>query len=127
MPSLFTKKTNKKSQAVEKKDTEVSKNKVASKNIKISTNKFFACQPLISEKATQGQGFNKYTFLVSQNANKPEVKKFIEHFYNVKVQDVNMGKKFFSPKAFRQKTFQKKPMKKAVVTLKEGHKIEFNI
>jgi len=87
----------------------------------------FFCDPYITEKATLDKEGNKYHFLVSKKANKIEIKKFIEKFYNVKVADVNISKKFFSPVNFRNHISYKAPIKKAIVTLKPGQKIEFNI
>ena len=67
---------------------------------------------------------NKYVFKVSPRANKNEVKKAIEEVYGVKVEkinNINIPRK----KRVRGRTEGWKPgYKKAVVTLKEGDKID---
>ncbi len=67
---------------------------------------------------------NKYAFLVSMKANKIEIKKAVEDIYKVKVDTVRTlimnGKK----KRVRYKEGQTPDRKKAIVTLKEGHKID---
>ncbi len=87
----------------------------------------FSCQPHLTEKSTAQRESGKYTFLVGINTNKIEIKRFIEKFYNVKVSDVNISKKFFSPTNFRNEISKKSPVKKAIVTLVKGQKIEFNV
>jgi large subunit ribosomal protein L23 len=108
-----------------KKTTEI-KAKDPNKAPKFSHN-HFTCQPYLTEKTTEQRETGKYTFMVSNNTNKIEVKRFIEKFYNVKVAEVNISHKFFSPVNFRGKESKKSPVKKAIVTLKEGQKIEFNV
>ncbi len=81
-------------------------------------------EPHISEKATILSEKSKYTFKVYSNANKPEIKKAVEGIYGVSVLQVNIMK---SPKKKRRlgKTQgYKKAFTKAVVTIKEGQKIE---
>ena len=67
---------------------------------------------------------NKYVFLVDMTANKIEIKKAVEEIYKVKVNDVNTlmirGKK----RRLRYKEGMTPDRKKAVVTLKEGQKID---
>jgi large subunit ribosomal protein L23 len=79
---------------------------------------------LRTEKGTALQPYGKYIFKVSRMANKITIKKSIEKIYNVRVKKVNTiclsGKK-------RRLRFQEgmtASWKKAVVTLKPGHKIE---
>ncbi|MGC8880686.1 MAG: 50S ribosomal protein L23 [Minisyncoccia bacterium] len=78
----------------------------------------------ISEKATDLRGLNKYIFEVERKANKTEVKKVIEKLYNVKVEKINFGILKLKKKRMGQNITQFKPKKKAIVTLKEGNKIE---
>lgn len=80
---------------------------------------------LVTEKASNLMPLNQYCFLVSLKANKNMVRKAVETKYKVKVLKVNIvrlpgKKKFWRGK---EKIFQDK--KKAIVTLKEGYKIEF--
>lgn len=77
-----------------------------------------------TEKGTTLGSFNKYLFCVDSDANKIEIKKAIEEIFKVKVESVNTlfvrGKK----KRIRYKEGMTPDWKKAIVTLKEGHKIE---
>ena len=78
-----------------------------------------------TEKGTAQQAAqNQYTFWVEPNANKIEVAKAIEEIYKVKVKSVNT---LIVPGKLRRVRYQlgKQPdWKKAIVTLKEGQKIE---
>lgn len=84
--------------------------------------------PHITEKAGILVEQNKYIFNVYPNANKSEVKKAIEALYRVKVEKVHMIRS--APKKRRLGRHQgwrqglKKGFKKAIVSLKEGDKIE---
>ncbi len=77
-----------------------------------------------TEKGATLGPFNKYLFCVERDANKIEIKKAIEELFKVKVESVNTlivsGKK----KRIRYKEGRTPDWKKAIVTLKEGHKIE---
>ena len=47
-------------------------------------------KPILSEKVNkQTEKMNRYTFVVSRKANKLEIKKAVEEFYGVQVQNVN--------------------------------------
>ena len=79
----------------------------------------------ITEKGTLLSGQNKYLFKVDPTANKLEIKRAIEDFFKVKVLKVNTMN--YDGKKRRQRTAHtgKKPdWKRAVVTLKEGDKID---
>jgi len=80
--------------------------------------------PLRTEKGTSQLPLNKYVFLVAKAANKTEIKKAVQEIYKVKVESVNtvtvMGKK----KRVRFAEGKKPDWKKAIVTLKQGDKIE---
>ena len=82
----------------------------------------------ITEKAGLLAEQNKYVFRVYPKANKPEVKKSIESLYGVKVESVRIihcaPKKMRLGKREGFKGGLKKGFKKAIVTLKEGDKIE---
>ena len=82
-------------------------------------------RPLVTEKSTAMQELrNQFTFEVSPEANKSEVKKAIETLFKVKVEAVNIvnlpGK--------TRKTFgrpgETPSWKKAIVTLRKGDSIE---
>ncbi|MBN1869936.1 MAG: 50S ribosomal protein L23 [Candidatus Omnitrophica bacterium] len=77
-----------------------------------------------TEKGTRLEPGRKYLFQVAKNVNKIEIKKAIEEIYKVKVQDVNTCIVTGKYKRVRQELGRTTPWKKAIVTLKEGHKIE---
>ena len=67
---------------------------------------------------------NKYTFKVYANSNKPEIKKSVEGIYGVNVLDVNIIKAPHKKRRLGKTQGFKKGFIKAVVTIKEGQKIE---
>jgi len=77
-----------------------------------------------SEKGLAQEPLRKYFFQVSKDANKIEIKKAVEEIYKVKVQAVNTSIVRGKLKRVRQEQGSTTPWKKAVVTLKEGQKIE---
>lgn len=77
-----------------------------------------------TEKGTMLEPDRKYLFHVARNANKIEIKKAIEEIYNVKVEAINTSIVNGKLKRVRQELGRTAPWKKAVVTLKEGQKIE---
>lgn len=77
-----------------------------------------------TEKGTFLEPDRKYLFEVAKKSNKIEIKKAIEEIYKVKVQDVNTSIVRGKLKRVRQEQGKTTPWKKAVVTLKEGQKIE---
>jgi large subunit ribosomal protein L23 len=81
-------------------------------------------QPHISEKGSYLAEINQYVFDIADSANKNEVKKTIAGIYGVNVLSVNMIK--VPPKKRRLGKTQgwRKGYKKAIVTIKEGQKIE---
>jgi large subunit ribosomal protein L23 len=83
-------------------------------------------KPLITEKATLMKGTsNAVQFAVDTRANKKEVREAVEKMFKVKVVDVRTM--IVAGKVKRRgRTVGLRPgWKKAVVTLKEGDKIEF--
>jgi large subunit ribosomal protein L23 len=81
-------------------------------------------QPHISEKATYLADSNKYTFEVSPNYNKHEIKSAVEGVYGVKVLSVNIIKIPAKKRRLGKTQGFRKAFKKAIVTIKEGQKIE---
>lgn len=84
----------------------------------------FVLSPHVTEKASNGGALNKYTFKVAKSSNKIEIKKAVEKLYKVRVDSVNIQN---IPSKFRQvgrHMGTKSGFKKAIVTLKEGQKIE---
>ena len=81
-------------------------------------------EPHISEKATYLGEKNKYVFKIYDNANKPEIKKSIEGIYGVDVLSVNIIKIPAKKRRLGRTEGFKKGYRKAIVTIKEGQKIE---
>lgn len=81
--------------------------------------------PLITERSMALAQTGKYTFVITKQATKPEVKKAVEKLFNVHVQKVltvitkgrtkRVGK--------RREEVHLQPLKKAVVEVKKGEKI----
>ena len=80
--------------------------------------------PLVTEKATMGQEFNQYSFVVSLDASKPEIKAAVEGLFNVKVRAVNTSILKGKVKRFRGHKGKRNDMKKAIVRLQDGHQID---
>lgn len=82
-------------------------------------------RPLVTEKITRLQAEGKYAFEVADGANKLQVKQAVEKAYKVSVTGVNMTTVRGKNKRMGRRIVQTSPWKKAVVTLKQGDKIEF--
>ena len=84
-------------------------------------------RPVITEKNTMLNADGKYLFEVARDANKLDVKRAVEEVFKVEVAAVNVinvhGKERRSPGRRRTSGFTRS-WKKAVVTLKPGHRIE---
>ena len=80
-------------------------------------------KPTITEKSTILQESGKYTFQVSPRANKVEVKEAVEKSFDVTVMDVNITKLHGKRKRYGPRISKKPDIKKAVVTLKSGDRI----
>jgi large subunit ribosomal protein L23 len=81
-------------------------------------------RPLITEKNTELQQVNKYVFEVDRRANKIEIKHAVEKIFKVKVMTVATSNTFGKRVRFGLHYGRRPNVKKAVVTLKEGDKIE---
>ena len=79
---------------------------------------------LITEKSTLNEPAGKYLFLVDNRANKIQVRHAVEEIYKVKVKSVNTLVSPGKAKRVRYQLGRTPDSKKAVVTLKEGQKIE---
>jgi len=77
-----------------------------------------------TEKGTILEQDRKYLFQVSSRSNKIEIRKAVEEIYKVKVAAVNTTIVRGKQKRVRQAVGSTTPWKKAIVTLKEGQKIE---
>ncbi len=77
-----------------------------------------------TEKGTGMEPQRKYQFRVATTATKIDVKRAVEEVYKVKVQDVNTVHVPGKLKRVRVKAGYTSAWKKAVVTLRDGQKIE---
>lgn len=79
---------------------------------------------LRTEKSTLFLPDNKYLFWVAKRANKIQIKRAVEEIYKVKVADVNTLMQRGKLRRVRYVQGKSPDWKKALVTLKEGSKIE---
>ena len=84
-------------------------------------------KPLMTEKSTNLNQFNQYSFIVDEKSNSNEIKQAIEHIFKVKVLKINSSITKGKPKTFKGNFGYKKNYKKAIVTLKEGHTIDSSL
>ena len=90
----------------------------------------FQIQPIVTEKATRvTDKLGQYTFRVSPDANKHQIKDLVEKLYGVKVVAVNTSivrsknkSRWTKSGLLRGKTAQ---WKKAYITVAEGQTIDF--
>jgi large subunit ribosomal protein L23 len=80
--------------------------------------------PIITEKATNASERNQVLFRVAPKATKPQIKEAIEKLFDVKVKSVNTLIRKGKHKAFRGRLGEQSDVKKAIVTLEEGHRID---
>ncbi len=83
-------------------------------------------RPLITEKSTQLKDTNRqYVFEVYQAANKLEIQSAVERLFKVKVTEVHTANVLGKLKRLGRKYGKRPDWKKAIVTLKEGDRIDF--
>ncbi|ABI69622.1 50S ribosomal protein L23 [Syntrophomonas wolfei] len=80
-------------------------------------------KPVVTEKSMNLLADNKYTFIVDKRANKTEIKNAIENIFEVRVASVNTMNIKGKPKRMGRFEGKKPDRKKAVISLKPGHKI----
>jgi large subunit ribosomal protein L23 len=80
--------------------------------------------PVITEKATLASERNQVIFRVAKNATKPQIKEAVEKLFDVKVTSVNTLVRKGKFKSSRGHAGFQSDVKKAIVTLAEGHKID---
>ena len=80
--------------------------------------------PVITEKATTASEQNKVVFNVAKTATKPAIKEAVEKPFDVKVKSVNTLVRKGKVKIFRGRRGVQSDVKRAVVTLEEGQKID---
>ena len=80
--------------------------------------------PVITEKATVASERNQVIFKVARNATKPQIKEAVEKLFDVKVKSVNTLVRKGKTKVFRGNFGSQSDVKRAIVTLEEGHRID---
>jgi large subunit ribosomal protein L23 len=80
--------------------------------------------PVITEKATVASERNQVIFKVARNATKPQIKEAIEKLFDVKVKSVNTHLRKGKVKAFKGTVGEQAEVKRAIITLEEGHRID---
>ena len=80
--------------------------------------------PIITEKATIASDNNQVVFRVAIDADKKVIKEAVEALFDVKVKAVNTLRRKGKAKRFRGIPGRQNEMKKAVVTLEDGHSID---
>jgi len=92
-------------------------------------------EPVITEKSTEliervnknGVPQNTYSFRVDRRATKTEIRQAVEAIFNVKVRSVNTLWRRGKVRRTRRGGVTRLPdWKKAMVTLREGHRIELH-
>jgi large subunit ribosomal protein L23 len=84
-------------------------------------------KPLLTEKSTNLNQFNQYTFVVHKKSNSFEIQQAIEKIFKVKVTKVNTSIIRGKLKSFKGNLGYKKDIKKAIVTLAEGNTIDSSL
>ena len=97
------------------------------KNISLERAYNIIRKPITTEKSTNLQQFNQYSFVVSKNSNSIEIKKAIETIFKVKVNKVNTSILRGKGKTFKGQYGFRKDAKRAIVTLDEGNTIDSSL
>ncbi|HWM49247.1 MAG TPA: 50S ribosomal protein L23 [Xanthobacteraceae bacterium] len=80
--------------------------------------------PVITEKATTASERNQVVFRVASTATKPQIKEAVEKLFDVKVKKVNTLVRKGKLKMSRGTRGIQSDVKRAIVTLEEGHRID---
>lgn len=82
-------------------------------------------RPLMTERSTTlKEKYNQYVFEVVPSASKPDIKRAVEEIFKVKVEAVRTMNVLGQNKRFGKSEGKRPDWKKAVVTLKQGQKID---
>ena len=83
-------------------------------------------RPLVTEKSTIAREDNNLaTFAVNPDANKHDIRRAVEELFNVEVTDVRTMRQPRKGRRVGRKIGRRTEWKKAIVSLAEGHSIEF--
>jgi len=81
-------------------------------------------KPIVTEKTTLASEANAVVFEVAMDATKPLITEAVETLFGVKVRAVNTVVQKGKVKRFKGRPGRRKDVKKAYVTLAEGHMID---
>ena len=84
-------------------------------------------KPISTEKSTNLNQFNQYSFVVSKKSKSSEIKEAIQKIFRVKVIKVNTSIMRGKLTTFKGSKGYKKDFKKAIVTLAEGNTIDSSL
>jgi len=83
-------------------------------------------RPLITEKSTrQKEDARQYAFEVRRDANKIEIQSAVERLFKVKVLQVRTANVLGKVKRLGRRYGKRPDWKKAIITLREGDRIDF--
>jgi large subunit ribosomal protein L23 len=85
---------------------------------------FIALRERKSEKAEMLKAKRQYVFLVPPHATKPMIRQAVSERYHVSARDVNIVRHYKRSRQFRGKKGIRPLIKKAIVSLREGERIE---
>ena len=92
--------------------------------LKIRDHRDILLAPVVSEKSYGLLDENKYTFIVSPDANKTEIKIAVEKVFNVTVTSVNTLNRQGKRRRTRTGWGQRKSTKRAIVSVAPGDRID---
>ncbi|QGS52371.1 50S ribosomal protein L23 [Spiroplasma tabanidicola] len=81
-------------------------------------------KPLLTEKSYAGQQNGAYTFIVDKRSNKVQIKKAFEEIFQVKVKSVRTANYDGQDKRMGRFVGKTNAYKKAIITLKDGEKLD---
>lgn len=83
-------------------------------------------RPIVTEKGTTLKDENnQIIFEVDPRSNKSEIKKAVEKLFKVRVISVHTQNRLGKPKRLGRSVGRRKSWKKAIVTLKEGDRVDY--
>ena len=112
--------------APKEKEAEVKKKEVRPKVKREETGQAYKIliRPLITEKTSFLGQYNQYVFEITPKANKIEIARAFKNLYGIKPISINIVKIKGKEVRYGRTSGRTKNRKKAVITLKQGEKIE---
>ncbi len=81
-------------------------------------------RPIVTEKSMRGTAINKYTFEVDAASPKPVIRNAVQQLFQVTVTKVNVIRIHGRTRRRGQHYYQEAGHRKAIVTLRDGDKID---